>query len=281
MTQAALVTGASSGIGLETALALAGGGYVTYASLRDPAKEYVIHEAAAKRGVRVRVVPMDVTVQDSVDSAVRHVLQENGRLDALVNSAGYLSLGSLEDLTMDDVKRQMETNFFGAVRVTKAVLPSMRQTGGRIINVSSIGGLVGFPLSSAYVASKFALEGLTESLRYELKKFNVHVSAVEPGLVRTGLYENMRASAPEGSPYQTGALRRQAGALGERGADPRLVAETITSILREDRPSLRYSVGEDSDMILREKAGRTQPEFEEYIEKTFSEVLGFTDRDPA
>ena len=278
MSQTALVTGASSGIGLETALALAEAGYSTYASLRNPAKEYVIREAAKERGVRVRALPMDVTVQDSVDSAVRHILQERGRLDALVNGAGYLVLGSLEDLPAEEMKCQMDTNFFGAVRVIKAVLPSMRRTGGRIINVSSVGGLVGFPLSSAYVASKFALEGLTESLRYELKKFGILISAVEPGVVKTGLYESMRAYAPEGSPYQTDALCRQVGALAERGADPRLVAAKILDILREDDPSLRYSVGEDSGIILQEKASRAPPEFEEYIERTFSDVLGFTDR---
>ena len=275
MSQTALVTGASSGIGLETALALAEAGYSTYASLRNPAKEYVIREAAEGRGVRVRTVPMDVTVQDSVDSAVRHILQEDGGIGVLVNCAGCLALGSLEDVSLDEVRRQMEVNFFGAVRATKAVLPSMRPAGGRIINTSSVGGLVGFPLSSAYVASKFALEGLTESLRYELKRFGILVSAVEPGVVRTGLYASMRVSAPEGSPYQTGALSRTAGAMAERGMDPRDVASKILDILREDAPALRYSAGEDSRMILREKAGRTPAEFEQYIERTFSDVLGF------
>jgi NAD(P)-dependent dehydrogenase (short-subunit alcohol dehydrogenase family) len=167
----AIVTGSSSGIGFETSLLLARNGFYTYATIRNPdksKKEGMINVANRDR-LPLQVIPLDVTDDKSVKEAVDRIATEQGKIDVLVNNAGYLLLGPLEELSIEEFKEQFETNFFGVIRVTQAVLPIMRrQRQGTIVNIISIAGRIGFPLSSPYVSSKFALEGLSESIGYEL-----------------------------------------------------------------------------------------------------------------
>ena len=176
MEKVAIVTGSSSGIGFETALALAREDYFTYATMRDTKKENNIKETAKKENLKLEVLVMDVDKEDSVKNAINKIVKEKGRIDVLVNNAGYGLFGCLEDISMEDLKAQFETNFFGVVRVSQAVIPVMRkQKSGIIVNVSSVAGRIGFPVSPAYISSKFALEGLSESLRYELSPFGINI----------------------------------------------------------------------------------------------------------
>lgn len=274
-TRVAVVTGASSGIGLETALLLAESGYTVHGCSRSPGR---LEEEAAKRGrAGVKAVEADVDSTASVDGAVGSVLGAEGRIDALVNCAGYAQIGAIEDMTIGEVKRNMETNFFGTVRMTRAVIPAMRaQGGGRIVNVSAVAGRMGFALGSAYVASKFAVEGLTESLRHELRQFGIRVTAVEPGVVRTGFHGNMmEAKAPKESPYADMAKRLvgSSSQLYRNGTDPQEVARVIQGVLGEDEPPLRRAAGKDAEGLLEEKARRTDEQFEEYVQDIFADIM--------
>ena len=163
----AVVTGSSSGIGFETSLLLARKGY-TYATMRNLNKSQKINDVVEKENLPLKVLQLDVTDDKSVKDAIRQITDESSRIDVLVNHAGYGVMGAVEDLSLDQFKSQFETNFFGVIRVTKEVIPIMRNQGnGNIINVSSIGGKIGLLLNSAYISSKFAIEGLSESMRYD------------------------------------------------------------------------------------------------------------------
>jgi NAD(P)-dependent dehydrogenase (short-subunit alcohol dehydrogenase family) len=193
MTKVAVVTGSSSGIGFETSLLLAKNQFKTYATMRNLNKSHVF-DTVLKEEIPLSVVQLDVNDDASVNSAINSILKENGQIDVLVNNAGYSIFGSLEELSLQEIKQEFETNFFGAVRVTKSVIPTMRKnSSGTIVNVSSIGGKVGLlPFFTAYHASKFALEGYTESLRQELNEFGINVILIEPGAVGTNFMDNMK-----------------------------------------------------------------------------------------
>src|ERR687884_362492 len=199
----AIVTGSSSGIGYETSLALARDGFLTYATMRNLNKAENIKSVATKENLPVHVTQLDVTDDASVKNAVEEVLSKEGRIDILVNNAGYGLNGAFEDLSMDEIKTQYETNFFGLVRVTQAVLPIMRkQKSGIIVNISSGAGRFGFPGGSAYVSTKFAVEGLSESISYELEPFGIKVVIVEPGVIRTNFVTVIaKKSQDPNSPY--------------------------------------------------------------------------------
>src|SRR5919202_4850624 len=184
----ALVTGSSSGIGLETALLLARNEFHTYASMRNLEKSKNITEIANKEKLPLQVVQLDVNDDRSVKQAIDKIVAENQRIDVLVNNAGYGLLGALEDLSIEEIKDQFETNFFGAIRVTQQALPVMRkQKSGTIVNISSVGGRMGIPSLSAYHSTKFALEGLSESISYELEPFGIRIVIIEPGFIRTNI----------------------------------------------------------------------------------------------
>ncbi len=185
-TSVAVITGTSSGFGLLAAIELARRGLRVFASMRDLGKSATLDAAAREAGVGLEKIALDVTSESSIAAAVREVHDRAGRLDVLVNNAGFGMGGAFEDLSMAELREQFETNFFGTCAVTKAVLPGMRERkSGRVVNVSSISGLVGAPGTSAYCASKFALEGWSESLRHELRPFGVRIVLVEPGTYRT------------------------------------------------------------------------------------------------
>lgn len=187
----AVVTGSSSGIGFETSLLLARRGFYTFATMRNLNKSQKIKDIAKNENISLKVLQLDVTDDKSVKDAFRQINDESSRIDVLVNNAGYGAIGAVEEMSLDEFKSQFETNFFGVIRVTKEVIPIMRNQGnGNIINVSSVGGKIGIPLNSAYISSKFALEGLSESMRYELAQFGIDVILIEPGVVKTNFFEN-------------------------------------------------------------------------------------------
>jgi NAD(P)-dependent dehydrogenase (short-subunit alcohol dehydrogenase family) len=280
----ALVTGSSSGIGFETALLLARSGFHTYASMRNLEKSKNITEIANTENLPLRVVQLDVNDDRSVKDAIgKIVAEENGRIDVLVNNAGYGLFSPIEDVTLDQVKEQFETNFFGVVRVTKEVLPIMRKhRKGTIVNVSSVGGKVGIPLNPAYIASKFALEGLSESMRYELKEFGVNIVIIEPGVIKTNIVENLKTAAGTRSilesPY-TGLIERSSNAFGKmmdnNSSPPKLVAEAILNAITSKDPEIRYVVGDDAKSIMKIRKNSSDKEFENWMYESILQEKGF------
>ena len=199
MEKVALVTGSSSGIGYETSLALAREGYTTYATMRDVSKGKKIQDVAKNENLKVKILELDVDKPEQIKSAVEKIIKDEKRIDVLVNNAGYGIFGAVEDVTIDEYKAQFETNLFGVIRLIQEVAPIMRkQADGFIINISSVAGRIGFPGTPAYISSKFALEGLSESLRYELGQFGVKVIIIEPGVIKTNFFasRNIDASLP-------------------------------------------------------------------------------------
>ena len=272
MDKVALVTGCSSGIGFETALALAREGYQTYASMRDTKKGAKIQEIAKKENLPIAIISLDVDKPESITSAIKQVMTEKKRIDVLVNNAGYGIFGCLEDLTIDELKAQFETNFFAVARLIQEVAPIMRsQKAGAIVNVSSVAGRIGFPGSPAYISSKFALEGLSECLRYELSPFGVNTIIIEPGVIKTNFFGSMRMpkNAKPDSPYSDITNKVVAGVkmMAEMGTPPKEVAETIVKALKEKNPLPRYPVGNDAMMFLEAKKMKTDIEFENYLKK--------------
>jgi NAD(P)-dependent dehydrogenase (short-subunit alcohol dehydrogenase family) len=254
-----LITGCSSGFGMLAAVSLAKNGWGVFATMRDVAKRGRLDAALATAGVTAEVLALDVTSQASIDACVAQVMTGAGKIDALVNNAGIGIGGFVEDLTLDDVRRQFETNFFGVVAVTKAVLPHLRAArSGRIVNISSIGGRTANAILSAYNASKYAVEGFSESLSFETRLFGVDVVLIEPGTFKTEIFEANRQVAPGArnsqSPYfeATRALEAQIDKLYARAAgDPQKVADAIVHALTVAKPEMRYLVGADAQITAR------------------------------
>ena len=192
ITRVAVVTGSSTGIGFETSLMLARNGYITYATMRDIQKSKEIERIAQQENLPIRIVEMDVNNDNSVKTTIEKIVRERNRIDILVNNAGYGLFGALEDLPIEEIKRQYETNVFGVIRVSQNVLPIMRsQRDGIIINISSLSGLAGIPSQSVYASTKFALEGLSESLSFEVETYGIKIILIEPGVINTGFVEDL------------------------------------------------------------------------------------------
>jgi NAD(P)-dependent dehydrogenase (short-subunit alcohol dehydrogenase family) len=271
----AVVTGSSSGIGYQTSLALARSGFLTYATMRNLQKRDTVESVAQEqkegeggaKGLPLRVVQLDVTDETSVKNAIRSIVSDAGRIDVLVNNAGYGLHGAFEDLSIDEIKKLYETNVFGVVRVTHAVLPTMRkQHSGRIINISSGAGRFGFPGGSAYVSSKFALEGLSESMAYELDQFGIKVVLVEPGFIRTnftqGLVIAKKAQDPN-SPYaqMMKSIASSFDKFKENASPPELVAKIVVEAATAKNPNLRYLAGKDVEQWVSAKKNMSDEEF--------------------
>jgi len=270
MDKVAIVTGSSSGIGFETALALAREGYHTYATMRDTKKGDKILDIAKKENLQIRVIELDVNKEDTIKKAVEVITGEKKRIDVLVNNAGYFLVGCLEDLTISDLKDQFETNFFGVIRTIQAVLPTMRsQKSGTIVNVSSVAGRIGFPVTPGYISTKFALEGLSESMRYELFPFGIKTIIIEPGVIKTNLFATLKKTTKQDSPYKDITEKVMNGLLmmSEMGTPPQEVAKTIVKAVSSESPLPRYPVGNDAIMFLEAKRDKTDIEFENYIKK--------------
>ncbi len=271
MKKVALVTGSSSGIGLETCLALAREGYHTFASMRDTGKDSALQEVAKKENLSIEVIPLDVEKEDSIKSAIFKVMADVGRIDVLVNNAGYGLFGCLEDVPVEGFKKQFETNFFGIIRLIQEVAPIMRKQGdGFIINISSVAGRIGFPGSTPYISSKFALEGLSESIRYELGQFGIKVIIIEPGVIKTKFFSSMKVAEPKpDSPYKeiTDKVILAIKMMAEMGTHPDEVAKAVIKAINAKEPLPRYVVGNDASMFLEAKKMKTDIEFENYLKK--------------
>ena len=272
----AVVTGSSSGIGLAASLALAKNGYLTYATMRNLAKQDSIQSVAEKEHLPVRTVQLDVTDENSVQNAIQSILSESGRIDLLVNNAGYGMTGAFEDIGIDEIKSLYETNVFGVIRVTQAVLPIMRKQGsGRIINISSGAGRIGYPGGSAYVSSKFALEGLSESMAFEVEQFGIKTVLVEPGFIRTNFAENIvtakKAQDPN-SPYSQTMMQMKSSShrrrMIENAPDADLVASVIVEAATAKEPNLRYLAGKDVQQMVAAKKSMSDEEFQNMIRQS-------------
>jgi NAD(P)-dependent dehydrogenase (short-subunit alcohol dehydrogenase family) len=205
MEKVALVTGSSSGIGYETSLSLAREGYFTYATMRDLKKAEAVKKITENENLPLKVIELDVDNEKSAEDAVKSIIDEKQRIDVLVNNAGWGMWGTAEDVSIEEFREQFETNFFSVIRMIQKVAPVMRKQGtGDIVNISSIAGRIGFPVSTAYISSKFALEGLSESIRFELGQFGVNVIIIEPGVIKTNFFDSMKTAkkANESSAYK-------------------------------------------------------------------------------
>jgi len=274
----ALVTGSSSGIGFETSLLLARNGFNTYASMRNLEKSKNIIQIANKEKLPLQVVQLDVNDDISVKEAIDKVVAENQRIDVLVNNAGYGLLGALEDLSIEEIKAQFQTNFFGVVRVTQQVLHVMRkQNAGTIVNVSSVGGRIGIPGLSAYHSTKFALEGLSESMSYELEPFKIRIVIIEPGVIRTNIMNSSiiaKKAQDTKSPYfsviqQVERSFKSAMENTSVSSQPEEVAKVVLQAVTSESPKLRYTVGNDASDIVQAKTTMSDTEFGGLIKQQF------------
>lgn len=253
MTPVALVTGASSGIGAAIAHRLLAAGYRVYAAARRAERMGELAQAGA------RLLPFDVADEAATATAVATIRTETGRLDALINNAGYGSFGALEDVPPAEARRQFDVNLFAPARLIQLCLPLMRaQKAGRIVNVSSIGGRIGEPFGAWYHASKYALEGLSDCLRQELYPFGINVILIEPGLIRTDwprIASDSLLAASKSGPYAAAARATAAFLRSEKGfaavaSDPDVIARAVLKALRARRPRARYAVGAGAKPIL-------------------------------
>ncbi len=272
MEKVAIVTGSSSGIGFETSLALAREGYFTYATMRNTAKSDKIKEIAKKENLKISILELDVDDENSAKTAIAQILDQKQRIDVLVNNAGWGLWGCVEDVSVDEFKQQFETNFFSIIRLIQEVAPTMRKQGsGTIVNVSSVVGRIGFPASPAYISSKFALEGLSESLRFEFAPFGIDVIIIEPGVIKTDFMKNMKMAKKSelDTVYKDITTKVVSGVkmMAEMGTPPKEVANTIVKAIKDKKPLPRYIVGNDASMFLEAKKSKTDIEFENYLKK--------------
>jgi NAD(P)-dependent dehydrogenase (short-subunit alcohol dehydrogenase family) len=248
-----LITGASSGIGKACAEFLHQQGDRVYGTSRRAPCAVALQAVPEPRRPAFDLIPLDVTSDESVERAIGIVTAREGRIDAVVNNAGFGLAGAVETTTIEEAREQFETNFFGTMRVCRAVLPIMRQQGhGHILNVSSIAGRIGIPFQALYGASKFAVEGFTEALRMEVAPFGIRVVLVEPGDFHTGFTASRRMThGPASGPYAA----RQARALAVmehdemHGATPESVGRLVHRILMNRSPAVRYTVGPASETL--------------------------------
>jgi NAD(P)-dependent dehydrogenase (short-subunit alcohol dehydrogenase family) len=265
----AIVTGSSSGIGYATSLLLARNRFHTYATMRNIEKSADIQQIANKERLPLQVIQLDINDDASIRNSIEKVKSENERIDVLVNNAGYGLIGAFEDLSAEEIKSQFETNFFGVIQLTQQVLPIMRkQKSGTIVNVSSGAGRIGFPGMSAYVSSKFALEGLSESMSYELEPFGIRVVIIEPGVIRTNFKKNSVMSKKSLdnssiSPYSSIIQKMDASisSIVEHATPPEEVAKAILHPVISNNPELRYLVGNDIIMMAETKKSMSDEDF--------------------
>jgi NAD(P)-dependent dehydrogenase (short-subunit alcohol dehydrogenase family) len=276
----AVVTGSSSGIGFETSLLLAKNGFFTYATMRNIDKSDAIIDLKLKEKLPLEVLKLDVTNDKSVKEAIEKIINEQERIDVLVNNAGYALVGPLEELSIQEFKEQFETNLFGVIRVIQEILPIMRkQRHGTIVNISSLAGRIGFPLTSAYVSSKFALEGLSESMAYEVEQFGIKVILIEPGVIKTNFDKNLKIGKKvsisttttnnSNSPYADITEKRIAGFKPrfESGSSSIEVAKVILKAFTSKNPpsESRYMVGDDAFKLMEIRKNKSDKEFRKLV----------------
>ena len=267
----ALVTGSSSGIGLETSLALSREGYHTFASMRNISKGKDLEEIAKKENLPIDIIELDVDKEESIVAAIKKIVEDSGRIDVLINNAGYGQFGCTEDVSIEEFRKQFETNFFSIVRIIQEICPIMRkQNSGKIINISSVAGRMGLPGSPAYISSKFALEGLGECLRYELGQFGIKTTLIEPGVIKTNFFDSMKIPESKTDPkYKelTNHILSGLKMMVQMGTEPAQVSQVIMKALHDDEMLPRYVVGTDAAMFMEAKKMKTDLEFEKYMSK--------------
>jgi NAD(P)-dependent dehydrogenase (short-subunit alcohol dehydrogenase family) len=276
MAQGVLITGCSSGIGRATAERLAGHRFTVYATARDAAS------IADLEGHGCRLLALDVTDEESMRTAVETVTAEHGALHALVNNDGYSQSGAIEEVPIADVRRQFETNVFGLVRMCQLVLPGMRERrAGRIVNVSSMGANFTFPGGGHYHATKYAVEAISDALRFEVAGFGIAVAIVQPGLIRTGFADAasnaIQASTPAAGPYATfnaaivGSTKSvyERGPLARLGGGPGTVARTIERAITARSPRIRYRVTPSARLLIGQRALLTDGMWDRFLATQF------------
>jgi NAD(P)-dependent dehydrogenase (short-subunit alcohol dehydrogenase family) len=269
----AVVTGSSSGIGYETSLTLARNGFLTYATMRNLNKSKNINSLAEKEKLPLKIVQLDVTDDGSIKNAIQSIIAEASRIDVLVNNAGYPLGGAFEDLAMEEIKAQFETNLFGVIRVTQAVLPIMRkQKSGIIVNISSGNGRFGLPGVSAYVSTKFAVEGLSESMSYELEPFGIKVVLVEPGVIRTPISLVAAKKSQDPNSAYSQMMQKMTASIQdmlEGGSSANIVAKVVLNAVKSENPNLRYLAGKDMETWMEAKTGMSDEEFHNMMKQNF------------
>src|SRR3954463_6345544 len=276
VAQTVLITGCSSGIGRATAERLAARGFTVYATARR------VESIADLEGRGCRVLALDVTDEDSMQAAVGTVVDEQGAVGALVNNAGYSQSGAVEEVPMAEVRRQFETNVFGLVRMCQLVLPGMRaQAYGRIVNVSSMGANFTLPGGGFYHATKYAVEAISDALRFEVKGFGIDVVIVQPGIIRTrfadAATDAIHAATPAEGPYATfnaavaGATQGayESGPLARLGGGPETVARTIERAISTRSPKIRYRVTPSARLLVGQRALMTDAMWDRFLETQF------------
>lgn len=272
-----IVTGASTGIGQATALHLASKGHKVFAGVRSPDKVDELREKIAADGLTVNIIQLDITDDDSVEKAIKTIMDDAGRIDALVNNAGIGGGRAVEETPLEEVREVFETNYFGTVRMLHAVTPIMReQRAGRIVNMGSLAGRMVFGCHGHYSAAKWALEGLSEALAFEIAEYNVRVAIIEPGSVPTPAWEKGKPP-PADSHYMNSMQRlgQWATHTMKNPAMPVEVAEAIAHAIESDNPRFRYPVGQDA---IENLAGRASVTDEEWIEANRLQGDAFSNR---
>jgi len=245
--QSVLITGTSKGIGYETALAFARSGCQVHATMRNPEQCPTLPEIIAREKLPITITAMDVDSDNSVRDAIRGIVAKHGPIDVLVNNAGIERFGSIEELSIEDFHASMETNYFGALRCIQAVVTSMRERRkGTIINISSVAGTFCQPPATAYCASKWALEALSEGLACEMKMFGVRVALVEPGIIDTAMARRIVDNAPSLYPHRARIAAWFASSLAETPVSPKVVAAKVLEVAKNGTWQLRYPVGPDA-----------------------------------
>lgn len=274
MNKTVLITGATSGMGKETALLLAEHGYSVYAGVRRSSQELM--EEAEKRGVKLNTVALDVQDTASIQQAVQHVMAKEGKIDVLVNNAGFGLVATLEEGTDEEIFQQFDVNVFGLIKMTREVLPHMRHAqSGVVINISSFLGKMGLPLLSHYNASKYAVEGITDSLRFEVAPFGIRVHSVLAGLfgtnfVKKGLVANSKTTSAD-SPYKdlvSHFVPIVAKAINE-GPDPLPIAQAVKNIIENEASDIAVKVGQESELFVPLRKSMDDKAFEEKVKETF------------
>jgi NAD(P)-dependent dehydrogenase (short-subunit alcohol dehydrogenase family) len=274
----AVVTGSSSGIGFEIALMLARNGFQTYATMRNLAKSENIKSIASRENLPIHIEQLDVTDNKSVTNAIKAIASKANSIDVLVNNAGYALTGAFEDLAIEEIKAQYETNLFGLIRTSQAIIPIMRkQKSGTIVNISSGAGRFGYAGGSAYVSTKFAVEGLSESMAYELEPFGIKVILVEPGVIKTNIANGMvvaKKSQNPNSPYFQIMQKMSTSfehMLENASSSPDLVAKVVLQAVTSENPSLsRYLAGKDVESWIEAKRNMSDDEFYKMIKQSFN-----------
>lgn len=265
-----LVTGCSSGIGLATCHVLSRNNFMTYGTVRNLSKAKKIQDLINRENLSLKILRLDVNDNQSIKLAVKKILTDTGRIDVLINNAGYGMFGPVEEITTQEIKKQFETNFFGTIRLIKAIVPIMRKQGnGTIVNISSMVGRFGVPLNSAYVSSKFAVEGLSESISFELEEFGIRVIVIEPGVVKSDFFHNVKVKGMNlESPYHK-VMERRVNFLDKAMKNSLTssydVADTILEALNSKDPKFRYVIGNDATNSLRMRNSLSDRKFMEWI----------------